>query len=175
MGHCDDSKLIERDHEEAALIFFFSHRDQIQGTQTIWLFLLNHHSTSHVLRNAIIESTTVWTPPPLSVAANFKFMIFRVFRVQKYESTTSLLLVTFACDLCCNISSFKISLHLQSELIRCFITNPLIALEQCVVPSRLMICCIYPICMCTSAGNSWAVANWPSLISPSAYWYSAKI
>jgi hypothetical protein len=35
MGHCDDSKLIERDHEEAALIFFFSHRDQIQGTQTI--------------------------------------------------------------------------------------------------------------------------------------------
>jgi len=29
------AKLIERDHEEAALIFFFSHRDQIQGTQTI--------------------------------------------------------------------------------------------------------------------------------------------
>jgi hypothetical protein len=23
MGHCDDSKLIERDHEEAALIFSF--------------------------------------------------------------------------------------------------------------------------------------------------------
>ncbi len=129
-----------------------------------------------MLRNTIIESTSVWLLLPLSVAANFKFMIFRVFRVQKYESTTSLLLVKFACDLCLQYIQFQNQLALTvSQLIRCFTTNSLIVLQQCVVPSRLMICCIYPICMCTAAGNSWAVANWPSLLSHSAYRYAAKI
>jgi len=67
MWHCDDSKLVERETPKNPHSFFFTHRDQIQGTQTVWLYLWNHHLTSHVLRNIIIESTTMWLLLPFQL------------------------------------------------------------------------------------------------------------